>query len=80
MLRDQICTTVGAAAIRRAGERRSRVPGRSLHDLLSQKVFLQKSIPAQIRQLILYASHNKGQVDKFVPELTFPERLHGHIL
>ena len=34
------------------------------------KVVLQKSIPAQIRQLILYISNSKGQVDEFVGELT----------
>ena len=33
----------------------------------------QKSIPTQIRQLILYTSNNKGYVDGFVEELTFGE-------
>ena len=36
-----------------------------------QKVVLQDLIPAQIRQLILYISNNRGQVDGFVWELTF---------
>ena len=43
------------------------------------KVVLQKSIPAQIRQLILdyyYISNNKGYVDGFVGELTFAKRLY----
>ena len=35
------------------------------------KVVLQKSTPAQIRQLIIYISNNKGYVDEFVRELTF---------
>ena len=35
------------------------------------KVVLQKSIPTQIRQLILYISDDEGYVDEFVGELTF---------
>jgi hypothetical protein len=35
----------------------------------------QKSIPNQIRQLILYISNSKGQVDGFAQELTFEKRL-----
>jgi len=38
------------------------------------KVVLQKSIPEQIRQLILYISNNKGYVYGFVQELTFAKR------
>jgi len=44
------------------------------------KVVLQKSNPAQILQLILDISNNKGQVDGFVRELTFAKRLHKHLL
>ena len=54
-----------------------------LTNVISQKVFtqslLQMSIPAQIRQLILLISNNKGQVDGFVRELTFTNRLYKHI-
>ena len=42
------------------------------------KVVLQQSIPAQIRQLILYISNNKGLVDGFVLELTCAKRLDKH--
>ena len=35
------------------------------------KVVVQKSIPAQIRQLILYMSNNKERVEKFVGEIDF---------
>ena len=35
------------------------------------KVGWQKSIPAQIRQLVLYIINNKGQVDVLLRELTF---------
>ena len=38
------------------------------------KVILQKSISVQIRQLILYVSHNKGLVDEFVRELTLAKQ------
>jgi hypothetical protein len=41
-------------------------------------VVVQTSIPAQIRELTLYISENKGQVDGFVRESTFAERLHEH--
>jgi len=34
-----------------------------------------KSIPTQIRQLILYISNSKGEVDGFVGELTSAKRL-----
>ena len=45
---------------------------------LTQSVFevvLQKSILTQIRQLILYMSNSKGQVDGFVGKLTSAKRL-----
>ena len=35
------------------------------------EVVLQRSIPAQIRQIIFYISNDKGSVDGFVQELTF---------
>jgi hypothetical protein len=38
------------------------------------KVVLQKSIPAQIRQLILQISNDRGLVDGFVRELTSAKR------
>ena len=50
---------------------------------LTQSIFkdvLQKSSPAQIRQLILYNSNIEGSVDEFVRELTFAKRLYGHFL
>ena len=45
---------------------------------LTQSVFqvvLQKSIPTQIRQLILYIRNSKGWVDRFVRGLTSAKRL-----
>ena len=39
------------------------------------KFVLQTSIPAHIRQLILYISNSKGYVDGFVGELTSTKRL-----
>jgi len=44
------------------------------------KVVSQKSIPAQIRQLILYISYDKDLVDGFVQESTFVKRLYEHFL
>ena len=44
------------------------------------KVVFEKSIPAQICQLILYISNDKGLVDGFVRELTFARRRHEHFL
>ena len=44
------------------------------------KVVLQKSIPAQNREPILYISNNKESVDEFVQELTCRERLYKHFL
>ena len=35
----------------------------------------QKSIPTQIRQLILLISNSKGRVDEFVKEVTSADRL-----
>ena len=43
-------------------------------------VVLQKSIPAQTSQLILYISNNGGHIDEFVGELTFAERLDKHFV
>ena len=39
------------------------------------EVVLQKSIPAQIRQLILFDINDKGYADGFVGELTFCESI-----
>ena len=39
------------------------------------KVVLQKAIPTQICQLILYISNSKGYADEFVGELTSAKRL-----
>jgi len=36
---------------------------------------LEKPIPTQVRQLILYISNNQGEADGFERELTSPERL-----
>ena len=44
------------------------------------KVVLRKSISAQIRQLILFISDNKGSVDGFERELTFTKRFHKYCL
>ena len=44
------------------------------------KIVLQKSTPAQIRQLILYISNNNGLVDRFVGEFTFQKRLCKHFM
>ena len=41
---------------------------------------LQESIPAQIRQHILYISNDKGLADEFVRELTVTKRLYKHFL
>ena len=50
--------------------------------LFSHKVFLivvlQKSIPVQIRQLILYISNITGCVDEFVRKLTFATQFKKH--
>ena len=42
------------------------------------EVVSQKSIPTQIRQLILYISNSKGWVDGFVGELTSAKRIQKH--
>ena len=39
------------------------------------EVVLEKSIPTQIRQLVLYIRNDKGYVDGFVWELPFAKRL-----
>ena len=39
------------------------------------KVILQKSIPTQIRQLILYICNSEGKVDGLVGELTSAQQL-----
>ena len=44
------------------------------------KVVLQKSIPARIRQLILYISNNEGKVEVFVGELSFAKRPYKNFL
>ena len=41
-------------------------------------VVLPKSIPTQIRQLVLYISYSKGSVDVFVGDLTSAKRLNKH--
>ena len=53
------------------------------YSCLTEKVcegVLQKSIPPQIRQLILYHYQYKKIVAGFVRELTFTKRLHDHFL
>jgi hypothetical protein len=44
------------------------------------KVALQKSIPAHIRQLILYYHQNEEKVNGFVRGLAFAKRLYIHFL
>ena len=66
---------VVAPAFSRGGEAQHLYFTECLH-----KVVLQKSIPAQIRQLILYISKNQGQVDEYVREFVVAKRLHQHIL
>ena len=43
-------------------------------------VVLQKSIPAQIRRLILHLRNNKGHIDECVGELAFAIRLYKRFL
>ena len=48
------------------------------HDFISQKMLknrIAKSIPAKIRQLILYIGDSEGYVDEFLGELTSAKRL-----
>ena len=55
----------------------------SLGSYLTESVYLvvlQKSIPAQIPQLVLHVSDNKGYVDGFVRESTFAKRPYNHFL
>ena len=42
------------------------------------RVVLQKSIPTQIRQLILYARNSKGRADGFGGGVTSAKRLQKH--
>jgi len=44
------------------------------------KVVLQKSTPAQTRQLIFHPNNEKGHVDGFARELTFAHRLYTHFM
>ena len=44
------------------------------------EVVLQKSFHAQIRQLMLHISNDKGYVDEFVRKLTFVKQLYKHFL
>ena len=44
------------------------------------KAALQRSIPTQIRQLMLYYYYHKELVDEFVPGLTFAKRLYNRFL
>ena len=44
------------------------------------KVVMQKLIPAQLRQLILYIGNDKRQIDVFVGGLTLAKRYHKHFL
>jgi len=43
---------------------------------LFYEVILQKSMPAQIRQLVIYVSNNKGYVGAIVRELTCANQLY----
>ena len=55
----------------------------TLHFYFTQSVFevvLQKSIPTQIRQLILHISYSKVEVVGFVGELTSAKRLEKHFV
>ena len=64
-----------------AGAQSESVQGQ--HSYLTErvhKVVWQKSISAQIRQLILYINDAKGKVDGFVRELTFDKQLYKHFL
>ena len=50
---------------------------------LTESVFnvvLQKSIPTQIRKLILYISMSEERVDEFMRELTSAKRLCKHLV
>ena len=81
IIADGGCTS-GGGEFTRHGDQAEVVASRE-HLFLTEsvhKVILQQSIPAQIRQLIFIISNNKGQVDGFVGELTFANRLHKHFL
>jgi len=47
---------------------------------LPREVVVQKSIPTQIRQLVLYIRNSKGYVDRFWGELTSSKRLLKHFV
>ena len=46
----------------------------------AHKVVVKKSIPTQIRQLILYISNDKDSVDGFVRESIFAKRRYKHFM
>ena len=59
------------------------MPIASPHLYLTQsafKVIVQKSIPTQIRRLILHISKDKGYVDGFLGELIFAKRYKKHFM
>ena len=58
------------------------LPDQSHHVYLTRSVpmILQKSIPTQIRRLILYIGHSEGSVDELVGELTSATRLYQYCL
>ena len=63
--------------------RRPRRAGGQASSYLTERVYqvvLQQSVPAQIRQLVLYISNAQGQVDEFVRELTLANRLYKYFL
>ena len=81
--RSSMCST--PTCTRRPGTRTRRPSTRSppspFATLSCTKCFrnrLQKSIPTQIRQLILYISNSEGYVDGFVGEWTCAKRLEKH--
>ena len=72
---------VNQLASRDCEEKHARQLALCQHSYLAEivyKVVLQKSIPAQIRQLILYIGHNTGYVDGFARELAFAKRPFKH--
>ena len=76
MVQGSSCRVQGRAALFVAGTL-SGPNTQSLQPCLTQSVFIlvsQKSIPTQIRQLVLYLSNSKGAVDGYV-ELTSVKRL-----
>ena len=55
-------------------------PHRKSYFTKVHKDVLQRSIPAQVRQLILYIRDNEGSVDGFVGELTSAKQLYNILL